>query len=361
VARRTVHLRQYREAEGIVGIDGPRVYVLHPDAPTQILEMPHKTEADAEATLAKVLREYFNSRHGWTVWLETDHIDTSSWIPPPPAPPTAAELAIARAREIGYHVDGATMVLSLSRNSRASDLEMALERAADVSALHVLISEDDGMVDDEHPTARYRLFEHLVRGAAPKLTTLTLESPWARGSLAPLSLAGLGDVLQQRRFVMLGALGVFEWPDAALPCLAHVRLQNPALKVAEIARIATCPDLRVVQLRLPKKAVPHRQAIVGLPLAQLDELVVEYVPEFAKLMMALLDAGAERLPRRVHLHGLPGPGLDAALARWRAEADGSELTFGPDLGEQLRHYDVRFRDSPFDTDAAIFIATFGDS
>jgi hypothetical protein len=182
VAQRTIHLDQYREAKGIVGIDGACVYILHPDAPTQILEMPHKTEADAEATFKKVLREYFNSRHGWVVRLETEHIDTSKWIPPPRAPPTEAEIAVARAREIGYHVDGATMVLSLSRNSRASDLEMVLEQAADVSALHVLVSEDDGMVDDEHPTARYRLFEHLVRGAAPKATTLTLDALGARES-----------------------------------------------------------------------------------------------------------------------------------------------------------------------------------
>jgi hypothetical protein len=151
---------------------------------------------------------------------------------------------------------------------------------------------------------------------------------------------------------------VFEWPDAELPGLAHVRVQNASLKPAEIRRIGKLPDLRVVQLRLPKNGAPHRAAIAELPVGQLDELAVEYVHDIGKLMITLLDGGAHGLPKRVHLHGLPGPGIEAALARWKTDASGCELTFGKDLSPDLWRFGAKFRESPFDANAALY-APFG--
>src|SRR5688572_23908529 len=128
MAKVTWIMQQYGRAEGRIGLDGTRVYVQHPDDPSQILEMPHPTEDAARATFKTVVTKFFNSRQGWKVWLKQDeHLDVESWRPKPVVEPTEAEqaalLAAARSRSLGWIVDGTTMVFSLKRQMRQGDLE----------------------------------------------------------------------------------------------------------------------------------------------------------------------------------------------------------------------------------------------
>ena len=353
MAKQTLILKRQERAEGRIGLDGSRVYVLHPDDPLQIVEIPHPTEAAARETIKTVIQRFFDPRLGWKVTSELADIDVSSWRPKPTQKPppmrspeeTAAEqaandavlqgkLALQRARQMGWLVDGTAMVLFLEKQMHDGDLEIALvDNAPAVTTLHVLLS-----ADDDDGSGREKLFARLRSDGVPLLAVLSLESgadydrnrPEPDGfayKLARRPLRGLPALLEQRALRELAAIGRFALPSAgALQSLERLRLHTE-LSMTDFDRIGEARQLRVLELIA---GASIRDGIPRLPLAQLEELALEWVDDVANTITALLDAGRDRLPSLVHLQGETGsvPALHAAIERWRQESPASKLTFG---------------------------------
>ena len=339
----TWFLRRYNKDDGRVGLSGTTVYVQHPDDPSQILEMPHPDVEAARATFKTVVAKFFSSRSGWKVTEKREDdepIDVASWRPPPPPPPPtpeelAAQMKALRTREMGWAIEGETMVLSLKRQRRDSDLEIALvDNGSAVTALHVLVS-----VDDSDGIGREGLFKWLARADAPKLEVLTLESPWeSRKELGARQMTGLTEFLEARPLRELAAIGSFALPSSkALRSTERVRIHNPRLRPADLERIGEAPNLRVLHLTAGELDARMHTALSRLPLARLEELALEWTGDAGAALDAILDGGGGNAPRVVHVQGdgRPLPTLRAAVERWQRTVPESTLTLGDWPMQQL--------------------------
>lgn len=376
MAKQTLILRRQERAEGRIGLDGARVYILHPDDPLQIVEIPHPTEDAARETIKTVIKRFFGPRLGWKITSELADIDLSSWRPKPTQKPPMrspeevaaeqaahraeleAKQALSRSRQMGWIVDGKAMVLFLEKQMHDGDLEIALvDNARAVTTLHVLLSDDD---DDG--IGREKLFARLQSDGVPQLAVLALESGanYDRSrpepddyayKLARRALRGLTALLEQRALQELAAVGRFHLPSAgAMQSLERLRLHTE-LSMTDFDRIGEARQLRVLELIA---GTSLRDGIERLPLAQLEELALEWVDDVAITMNALLDARRDRLPSSVHLQGETGsvPALHAAIERWRRESPASTLTFGA-FSTPIDTLGIEQRASKFSPDATL--------
>jgi hypothetical protein len=310
--------RPYGEAR--LGQVGNTIYVHHPDDADTLTTIPHPTEVAASEAFEQIRKAYFSPYIGWKVSIEREEVNHAEWVRPKP---TAEERARFEADyqvfRQGYAIDGASMVMVVYADAEV--IEAALERAREVTALHVLI----GLEDNVGRIRRPGLLSKLAKGAAPRLVELTFESPWVpRWSLEKLPLKVPPALLERlERFAAVGA-GV--WPTGAKPKrLERLRLQT-RLTAEDLAQIASVKSLRTLQIALNQRVEATARA--ELPAMQLDELTVENLDDVAAMIQALLDA--KSLPPLVQLQGWMKrwPELRAAISRWQREAAGSTLRFG---------------------------------
>ena len=282
---------------------GTTIYVLHPDQPAKVMELPHATADAAAASLAKIRRDYFT---GWTVVSESDEVDVAAWSL------SEEELARAAARDQlvrqGWAREGTTMVMPVRRER--DGLNATIAQAQDITTLHVLLGLEDGV----DPLRRPALLARLAQGALPQLTALTLESPWLpRMALAAQPLKLPKELLENPRLERLAAIGVGLWPSGAVPQLAHLRLQSN-FTPDEVREIAAAPELRTLQITLTRRG--ETAARSAFPRMNLDELTIEALEDVGAMIHALLGGS---VPALVQLQGKPGPQMATALARWQRE------------------------------------------
>jgi hypothetical protein len=310
--------------KGYLAQDEATLHVLHPDDPTNILVIPHPSVAAASATFTKIAKEYFGIPRGFKLLTNVDGFTgTGDWIPKPITPEEAARLqGIARRRVSGYELAGPTLVLSLKRMRRRDDLDIVFERAGAITALHVLISEDDS-----DGAGRAALFERLIP-VAPQLEELTLDAPYGKRTAFGQTKLGLPPALlaAMTRLERFAMRGVLSWPTTLPAPLAEVRVFDYELKSASVARLLAHPALRSLTIATSWDASLH-QLFATTPLGQLAELTLEELPD-VPAMIAAISAAPSR-PTYVRLRGLApsDPELVATAARDGIEVDTHESPF----------------------------------
>ncbi len=312
--------------KGYLAQDGVKVHVLHPDDPTNILVIPHPTVAAASATFAKVAKEYFGIPRGFKLALDVEAFTgTDDWIPKPVSPEEAARRqGVARRRVAGYELVGTTLVVSLKRMHRRDDLDIVLERGAGVTALHVLLSENDA-----DGAGRAVLLERLGP-IAPQLVELAFEAPFGKRTAfgrtkleLPPSL--FTSMVELERFA---GRGLFAWPPALPASLANICVLDYELKAATLTRLIKHPPLRSLAIATSWDASLH-QLFATTKLDGLDELTLEELLDVPEMIAAITAAPGR--PAKVRLRGVEAsdPALVAAAARDGIEVDTYESPFEP--------------------------------